>query len=258
MNNSSDKTSDLFTKLLGKRNSKPHFDISNSLKYLDDSIFSKRKKLKKMKTGKKEEINANVNPALFFQNNNADFNNYPSFFSNFNKKEGFSDLPNVKLEQQPAFGTFFNQPASKMLTNYPNNPSNFGNFSNSAPNFTNNNNFNDIFNYNNTNNNFGGSKLENNPNFLNSPFLDQSALGLSRKNSVNCQVDINEEFQNFENNNNNGGQFNFGQNLESPIRNYGFGNGVGSGIGSYPSFINSGTNNLKDDVKIFMFYFLII
>ena len=229
----SDDKSELFSKILGKRSNKSHFDISNSLKYLDDSIFSKRKKMKKIK-GKKE--------TEFFN----EYGNHPFFNSLLNANPVKKD---EKIENNPNFNTFFNGSQNKMLTNFPNNPQNL-NFNGQNPgfpmNFPQNTNFpnNSTGNYNENYpfNNGGFQKVENpvnSQNFLNSPFIDnQSNLGLSRKNSINCGEM--QDFQNFDNN-----QYNFGQNLESPARNYSFNNS------GFP-FQNPIRNSMKDEVFLSM------
>ncbi len=229
----SDEKSELFSKILGKRSNKPHFDISNSLKYLDDSIFSKRKKLKKIK-GKKE--------TEFFN----EFGNHPFYNSFLNANPIKKD---EKIENNTNFNGFF---PNKMLTNFPNNPQNLnfnGQNQGFSPNFVQNTNFanNSTANFSEIypfNNNGGFQKVENpvnSSNFLNSPFIDnQSNLGLSRKNSINCGEM--QEFQNFDNN-----QYNFGPILESPAINYSFNNNNG-----FP-FLNPIRNNMKDEVILFDF-----
>lgn len=210
--------SELFSKLLGKRPAS--LDLSSSLKYLDDSIFNKRKKSKKFK-GKREEEEFKL-PALY-------------------KNE-----ESLKLEQP--FQGYFNQ--NKMLTNFPNNQPNFSNIQEQTNNFnnnhgfvsnnnTNNEPFNELFQnypvncYNNSNINpaFSGGSL--------GGFLE-GGLGLSRRNSLN------EEFQDNYN-------FTGNMNMESPLRsnNYAF-------SPLLPNISSLGRNPIKDEVLNFFIIFLII
>jgi len=221
----SDKESEGFTKLLAKRSAE--YDISNSLKYLDESIFNKRKKLKKMK-GKKD----------LYLDSLARYNTQNPFF----KKENLMDSLKLENQQQNAFNPFFNQ--NKMLTNFPNNSQAFTqrNNNNMPQNYQN-----DMFQF----GNFGGNmKQENQNNLLNSPFLEP---GLSRNNSINC-AELGEEFQN------NGYQSPANFNFESPMRNNNningnnnMGNNADQIFNPYLSNNQLGRSmNLKDEVEDFL------
>lgn len=168
-----DQNNDLCSKILGKRSAPSSFDLAKSLKYLDDSIFNKKsKKLKKMKIKdeafKKEEV-----PYSLFSSptNFQDYNPYNNFFK---KENSFDPSGSMKLEQNPAFSSYFNQ--NKMLTNFPNNPSPIynNNQSGNFPLFPQNNNsnmnmglFNDILSGYNPNYQLKENPLINSP----SPFL---------------------------------------------------------------------------------------
>ena len=140
----------------------PDYNMKNSLKYLEDNYFLKKKKIKRSKS--KKDVNLYDYPTLY--------PSHPSFSPN-----------SVKIENNPTFTPFLINP-NNMLTNFPNNKSlKFQNF---------------MHNYAESN---CSSKIDENNNLLKSPGLDNNLL-LSRKSSFPGPNDANfEEFAGFDNNN---------------------------------------------------------
>lgn len=252
--NNNDKSSDICSKILGKR-SAPAYNLANSLKYLDESIFMKKKKLKKMKIKKEDSGNSFYIPS---PSNYTDFNN--GFPNNFMKKENLLDPlnnssnNNLKLEQQTPFSSYFSNNQNKMLTNYPNNPSpqsifagnqqHFPMFSNNCMSNTQQNDyFSDLLApySNNLNNNSSNNAL------MNSPFYGDSALNLSRKNSA-LHNEIGEDFESLLQN-----QYNFNQpiNLESPMISNNFNQG-------FTPFANRNSQSYKEEVLHFLLKFFLL